>query len=223
MTSRAFTDSYSKLRAQIRAGRELLGLKQADLAKAMDASLSKISRAESGETKSGDTLLELKALLERKGVRFLPSGVEVVETHIEILEGPGRAMELLTNIHQTLKDHDDKTLLLMCTSDRVSPPEVNEFYRLMRREGIKMRQLIEEKDTYLLGPVDEYRTIPARYFMNIATAIYGDRVAQLDGGGARIIVHDDARLAERERKIFNYLWDMGTQPKHSEAHERFET
>lgn len=215
-------DPHKHLRAQIRAGRELLGIKQSDLANILDVSLSKISRAESGETKSGDILLSLKESLEKQGIRFTEKGVELAEDRLEIIEGEGCYLRLLDDVHRTLQENEDKTLLVMFASDKVSPPEVNEKYRTMRKIGIKMRQLIEENDTYIMGEPEEYRTIPSKYFTNIVTLVYSNKVAQVNGKETRITIQTDDQLAEREKLLFKFFWDTGSKPSTSTASERFE-
>lgn len=181
-------DPHERLRAQIRAARELLGMNQADLAQKLNVSLSKISRAESGETKSGDILLEFKEGLERLGIKFTASGVEIVEDHIEIIEGRNCYLRLLDNAFQTLRSQEDKTLYIMFSSDKASPDEVNNKYREMRFAGIKMRQIIENGDQYILGPLSEYRAIPQEYFANIVTLVYANKVAQVNGTETRITI-----------------------------------
>lgn len=215
-------DPHQRLRAQIRAGRELLGLTQSDLSAVTGASLSKISRAESGETKSGDVLLELKKALEKQGIKFTAGGVELVEDRLEVIEGTECYLRFLEDVHETLKDSDDKTLYLMFASDRESSRSVNDKYRAMRADGINMRQIIEERDTYILGPLEEYRTIPAKYFTNIVTAVYGNKVGQVNGTETRVTIQHDSALAGREKNIFGYFWNTGGRPEKTTATERFE-
>lgn len=217
------TDPHSRLRAQIRAGRELLSMTQSDIAGLMGVSLSKISRAESGDTKSGDILLDIKGALEGAGIRFTATGVERVETRLEIIEGASCYLRLLERAHEILRDApaDEKTLYIMFGSDRVSPPEVNDRYRRMRRDGIAMRQIVSADDDYIMGPADEYRAIPARYFTNIVTVIFGGKVAQVNGDETTIALQHDPALAGRERLSFQYFWDTGTAPRKSAARERF--
>lgn len=214
-------DPHSKLRSQIRAGRELLCMKQSDLAEALGLSLSKISRVESGETKSGDILLEVKHGLERLGIRFTPNGLEIVENHLDIIEGEGCYLMLLDDVYKTLKDAADKTLFIMFASDRTSPPEVNYRYRAMRSSGIKMRQLVEEGDEFLMGELEEYRTIPSKYFTNIVTLIYANKVAQVNGTESLITIQTDEQLSTREKNLFSYFWDTGKKPEISTSAERF--
>jgi transcriptional regulator with XRE-family HTH domain len=215
-------DPHIKLRSQIRAARELLNMKQSDVATALDVSLSKISRVESGETKSGDILLEIKHCLEHRGVLFTKSGVELVENHFEILEGQDCYLQLLDDIHVHLKDAQDQEFLIMFAAERRSPPEVNMRYQLMLKTGIHFRKLIADHDNYIMGKPSCYKTIPAQYFSNILTLVYGNRVAQSNGDLTRITIYEDALLAGRERQIFTYLWDIGGKPLPSIAKESYE-
>lgn len=214
-------DPHSRLRSQIRAARELLMLKQVELAENLGISLSKLSRVENGDTKSGDILLEVKHGLEKLGVRFLANGVELVQSHLEIIEGEGCYQKLLDDVFQTLIKSEEKTLYIMFASDRVSPPEVNYRYRLMRNAGITMKQLIEEGDTYILGELEEYRSIPSRYFSNIVTLVYADKVAQVNGSESLITIQNDHQLAIHEKGLFSHFWDTGKKPEFSNAPERF--
>lgn len=214
-------DPHTKLRAQIRAARELLLLKQSDLAEALGISLSKLSRVESGETKSGDILLEVKQGLEKLGIRFTNNGVERVQSRVEVIEGDGCYARLLDDVYQTLLCADDRTMFIMFSSDKASPPEVNYRYRLMRQNGISLKQLIEENDHYIMGDFEDYRTIPSKYFTNIVTVIYSTKVAQVNGPANLISILDDEQLAMREKGIFAYFWDLGKKPEISEAQEKF--
>lgn len=215
-------DPHARLRSQIRAGRELLNMNQGDIASSLGMSLSKISRSESGETKSGDTLLEIKQGLERMGVRFTQSGVEIVEDHIEVLEGEGCYLRLMDDIYNRLKNAEDKEFLVMFAVEKISPPELDMRYQLMRQQGITYRKIISEEDSYIKGPLEKYRTMPAQYFSNVITIVYGNRVAQASGSGSRITIHEDAPFAERERQIFSYLWNTGKQPVTTSAREKYE-
>ena len=198
-----FENTHSKLRAQIRAGRELIGLSQKDLATHLGVSYAKISKAETGETKTGDVLLEIKGGLERLGIVFTKNGVEFSQNHIELIEGEGCYLQLLHEVHRTLISSSEKELLIMFASDAISPPQVNEQYKFMRRHGITMRQIVKKGDNYIIGPLNEYRAIPEKYFTNIVTLVYGNCVAQVNGDETRIIVQKDSKLAERERRVFN--------------------
>lgn len=216
-------DIHAKLRSQLRAGRELMGMTQSELAEALSLGLQKISKAENGNTKTEGPLREIKQGMERLGVLFTPNGVEFAHSHIETLEGEQCYLRLLEDVYHTLAPQQDKELLIMFASDAVSPPEINDYYRFMRKQGLTMRQIIAENDDYIMGPLEEYRSIPSKYFTNIVTLVYRNEVAQVSGDERRITIHrNDRALADRERKTFAYFWDTGTEPSSSSAMEKLD-
>ncbi|MEO9804781.1 MAG: hypothetical protein ABJF04_16110 [Reichenbachiella sp.] len=207
------------LRAQISAGITLLGLRQEDFAKEIGVSGGKVSKALSGQTKSKDVLDHFKNELGKRGIVFLESGgVDLTKSHTNIIEGRDCYLKLLSQI---MSDQSVDELLIMFSSDKVSPPAVNDCYRFLRSKGIGMRQLIKGGDTYIMGELKEYRTIPEKYFTNVVTLVYGNSVAQVSGDETKIVIYGDQGLAERERRIFNYFWDHGGIPEKSTADERF--
>ena len=215
------SDPHKILRSQIRASRELLEMAQTDLSERLGITRSKLSRAENGDTKSSDILLEIKDGLEKIGVRFTKRGVEIADNYYEIIEGEGCYLKLLHDVYNTLNNEDDKTLKIMFARDMASPPEVNNQYRFMRKHGIKMRQLIQAKDNEVMGELDEYRTIPEQYFTNLVTLIYANKIAQVNSDGKRIVIQCDKGLAIRENKIFEWMWSEGKTLEISMTQERF--
>ncbi len=213
------SDPNLKIRRQIKAGRALLSMDQMQLADALGMKHAKISRAESGETKSSNILHEIMKGMERLGIIFLPSGgVDKSNGYVEIIEGQGCYIQLLNKI---IADTSVDEILIMFATDKDSPPEVNERYRFLRKNGVGMRQLIQDGDTYIMGDLEEYRTIPEKYFTNIVTLVYGNNIAQVNGDETRVVIFSDLLLAERERRVFNYFWDHGKIPEKSTADERF--
>ena len=215
-------DAHTKLRAQIRAGRELLGLKQSDIADMLGASLSKVSRAESGETKSGDVLLEIRTALEKSGIRFTASGVEITENRMEVFEGEGWFLRLLGDVATSLKNIPDAELLVECGDDKKSTPAAIACLKDIRRAGIKMRVMVEEGNTYLMGVLSEYRYIPKERFNNYITLIYADKFAICTDNGTKAILFQDSVLAKTRRNIFDLLWGELKKPTRSTARERYE-
>ena len=207
-----------ELRTQISAGIALLGLTQKSFAEEIGISNAKLSKALSGETKSKNVLFELKTALESEGIIFTKSGVERSSGYETVLSGDNCYLELLSKI---MIDPSVDELLVMFASDKISPPAVNHCYRFLRNKGVSMRQLIAADDTYIMGQLEEYRTIPEKYFTNIVTLVYGNSVAQVSGDEKRIVIYADPKLARREGKIFNYFWDHGGKPEASSADEKF--
>ena len=192
---------------------------QPQLAEALGMKVDKISRAESGQTKSVDILLDIQDQMKRLGIIFLPSGgVDISSGYIQIIEGKDCYIKLLKNI---LVDDLVEELLIMFASDKVSPPKVIELYRYIRKNGVQMRQLIKEGDTYIMGELNEYRTIPEKYFTNTVTLVYGNCVAQVNSDETKIVIYNDSGLSKHVHKNFNYYWDHGGIPEKSTADERF--
>lgn len=216
-------DIQARLRTQIRAGRELLDMKQSDLAEMLGFSLSKISRAESGETKSGDTLLEIKQGLERCGVEFLPNGVVKREDVVFFYDGPDFYLRALDEAHKRLLKLPEKEreLLFLLSDDSVSPQAVVEKHRVMRADGIRMRKLICEGNRYLLGPRNEYRYIPVKYFTNLVSLVFANCTAQVNGAFNRVFIREDAGAAQGMRALFETMWDILPSPEESTADVRY--
>jgi transcriptional regulator with XRE-family HTH domain len=210
---------------QIRAARALIELKQEDLANAANVSLATIQRIESGEDGNARTQAKIRQALQSLGVRFTDNGVTWDEFPVLFTQGATHEeayLQLINDAHDHLKGRKNPELLIMYADDKVSPPSVNDKYRAMRRDGIKMRQFIKEGNEYIIGPLNEYRYIPARFFANRVTLIYGDRIANEMADVHRGIIRVDALNADIQRNTFNMLWDILEKPQKSIADEHFE-
>lgn len=204
--------------------RALLGWTLSDLSSRSGAvSPSNLTNIENGKQKPReDTIRALRFTLEAEGIEFLTDGVRLREDGITTITGEDCYLRLLNDVQETLSQAKgkDKELLIWCASDKVSPPAVNNKYRALRKNGIKMRQLVQEGDTYLMAPLAEYRTIPKKHFVNVVKLTYGDKHAIVNGHESRILVHRDEKAAQSHRAIFNLLWDKLEQPKKSTADEK---
>ena len=200
-------------------------LSQAELAGAAGLSVPAVQRVEAGETSPNTrTQAKLIRVLEEAGIKFTNTGAEIDDSPITFLrdEDPVKAyIKLLQDVHSHLKTIKKPELLISNADDKVSPDAVNTLYRIMRKDGIQMRQLVEEGNTYLMGELEEYRYIPQENFINRVTLIYGDRVATLTDDGKTISINKDPVNADTRRNLFNLLWDTLKQPKESKANERF--
>jgi hypothetical protein len=103
----------------------------------------------------------------------------------------------------------------------MSPPEVNNLYRKIRAAGVSMRQLVEEGNPYLMGPLDEYRYMPKERFNNYVSLIYGDKVAVCTDGNTKALIFKDPLLAKTWKNLFDLMWDVLKQPEKSNADEKF--
>ena len=161
--------------------------------------------------------------LEKEGLVFTSTGIEE-RNPIFFVEGSTHEeayLKLLKDAFDHLHSHKNKELLIMYGDDRVSPPSVNALYREMRAAGITMRQMIEEGNTYIIGPLEEYRCIPKDKFINRVTLIYGDRTASETASVLRGAIRIDKVQAEIQRNTFEVLWSVLNQPTKTTADERF--
>ncbi len=208
---------------QIRAARALLGWSQKDLADRADLSQTGIARIENGTHQpSAQTQEKITAAFEEAGIEFIQGGLIRRDDGVRMITGENCYMRLLEDVHKTLMDRKRAgDLLIWCADDRQSSADVNEMYRRLRRDGIRMRQLVEEGNTYLIGPLDEYRYLPSSHFVNVVKLNYGDKFATVNSGETRIMIHSDAEAAKSHREIFELLWGILPKPTGSTAHERF--
>jgi len=211
----------ASLEKKIVAARALLDWTQETLAN--EASLSKpsIVRIEKGQTNPEKSTLDaIETAFNTQGVFITEEGVEHREIFQRYLSGKGWYLKLLNDVHSTIAKYHDRELLIDSADDRVSPLEVIDKYKQMRADGIKMRQLVQEGNTYLMGDISEYRYIPEYFFNNHVTLIYGQKVAMKTSDTGCLIIKNE-KLSENMRNSFNYKWSKSEPAKESTANDRF--
>lgn len=192
---------------QIRAARSLLDWTQDDLAERSGISKYSVTNMEGGRTEpQKGTLDRIIRSLELAGIEFIEEGVRLNRNTITLLKGDDFFLDLLDDVYKTLEHADDKELLIFGGNNSVSPPDVVDRFRKIRNAGIKMREMVKEGDTYLIGPINEYRWIPAKQYRNDLKIIYGDKV-MLDFGLTGALITNSA-IASVERNQFDLLWSL---------------
>lgn len=218
--------TFMDFAGQIRAARAYLNVTQDQLADLADLSLQGIQKIERGESQpTARTQAKITKAFERKGINFTADGITYVENPVLFVTGKTHEdcyLQLLEDVLERLQSRRNAELLIMYADDTVSPPAVNEMYRRIRKSGIKMRQLVEEGNTHLIGPLDEYRYIPKAYFINRVMLIYADCVASESTDFNKAMIRIDPFAAETQRNAFNMLWNFLNKPTKSTANERFE-
>lgn len=208
---------------QIRAARGLANWDREKLSQESGVSVSQIAAIELGTTESprNRTLTEIERAFLRTGIIFKDGGVIPKTDGITRVEGEGWYLTLLDDVYQTLLDQKNAEVVFFCSDDKKSPPEVNNRLRKIRNAGIKMRQLVQEGNTYLMGALNEYRYVPKERYKNYVSLIYADKVAICLQGGTYAIIFKDAELASTWRNMFELIWEHLPQPEKSNAKERF--
>ncbi len=210
---------------QIRAARAFLNLTQDQLAESAELSLQGMQKVERGETNPTErTQRKIVAALAKHGISFTETGIEYSEYPVYFLAGKTHEetyLKLLEDAFDHLRERKNPELLIMYADDKVSPPAVNNYYRKIRASGIRMRQLVQDGNTYLMGPLSEYRYVPKAFFINRVTLVYGDRIANLTGDFSKAIVRVDAVNTAVQRNTFDLLWSVLAAPTKTTAHDRF--
>jgi len=207
---------------QVRAGRALLDWSQKELAERAGVSEPSVTNFEKEKsTPNQATIDKIFSAFGLAGVAFIDRGVFLKEDTVTTIDGDDWYLRLLDDVYYSLMDKKDGELLLICADDRMSPPEVNNRYRKIRNAGIKMRQLVEDGNTYLMGPLKEYRYVPKEHYTNYVCLVYGNKVAVCTDHNSKAVVFNDAMLATMWSNIFNIMWDTLKQPEKTDAPERF--
>lgn len=209
---------------QIRAARAILKWGQNDLAAASDVSVPSIANIETERQKPHDTTLrKIHDALHAAGVEFIEGGVRRTQNLIRIYEGDDCYLRLMDDAFLALSKEKGE-ILLSGADERRSTPEVTEKTRAMRRSGIRMRFLVQDKNTFLMGPPDEYRWLDdSLYVDGDVKVIFADTVAYLMTwhGTPRAVMINDKTITEENRRIFNFLWNISRKPTHTTATESY--
>ena len=194
---------------QIRAARGIANWTQIELAERAGLSHSAIRDAED-ETKKRKTLAhtyeKIRAAFEVESIYFTERGAEKRTSSIYEISGDGWWGKVLDDVYYTLMDKKNAELLCMFIDDSKSPPDVVGRIRKIRNLGIRMRNLVRQGDTFIRGPIEEYRYVPKRYFLNYVTLIYGDKLAVCAENNTKAIITREPQLVETWRNSFEMLW-----------------
>lgn len=205
----------------IRAAREALNWSQGQLAARAGVTQSTISGIEHGTAPNSATVAAITAAFHREGVVLHPNGIEWRNGATYELTGADFWLKVLDDVYDTLIDKPDRELILLCSDDRESSPVAVDRNRKMRNAGIRFRQFVRESNTYLLGPVAEYRWVPKERFHNTVSVLYGDKIAVCSEDNTKAVVIKDAALAATWRNLVELLWQSLEQPDRSTADARF--
>lgn len=192
----------------IRAARAMLDWNREELAKKAGLSPVTIANIESGRTDAANARTYdsiIKAFLGA-GIVFTEDGIEERKSWIKEFSGADYFLDILDDIYNTLLDASSAELLTIGGDDRQNTDEIILRLRKIHNAGIKSRDMVQEDDTYLMGPVSHYRWIPKAYFKNYIKVIYGNKVC-LDYGDRCVLIHN-SEIAEVERNQFNLLWQL---------------
>ncbi len=203
---------------QIRAARALLKWGQGDLARHSDVSITAIAKIETENQRPTDqTLHKLASAFTENGIEFIDGGVRKARNFITVYEGEDCYLRLLDDAFLALIKTGGE-VLFSAADERRSPPQVIEKLRSLRRSGVKMRSLVKDNDTYLMGDLHEYRWIDEKLFVDgDVKVIFENTVAYFMSwlGIPRVVIIQDKVIAHENRRIFDFLWNISAKPTHT--------
>jgi len=196
--------------SQIRAARALLGWSQKDLGAHSGVSPISIANIElGGKAPKVQTIEKIISAFDKAGIEFgEQDGLKRKGINVRTLEGEDWFNQALEDVYETLIDNPAAELIVDMADDKKSPPDVINLYKKIRNAGIKMRQTVEEGNTYLMGPVSEYRWVPKAYFRNWVMLIYGDKIVMCLSEEKRALLIENKSLVQMERQKFDFLWSL---------------
>ncbi|MBN1783475.1 MAG: helix-turn-helix transcriptional regulator [Alphaproteobacteria bacterium] len=203
----------------IRSARGYLNWSQHELGQRCNLSKVSLVGIESGRQKPNhETLKRIASVFWNEGLIFLPEGGFRVENNlVKILEGNDPYSDLLEDIEKTLKEEKGEVLFQGADESRSSESVVQKKRKLYR-EGIEFKHLIEEKNTYIMGDLEDYRWVKPDVFMNDdVTVIYNDKLAFVfyREGEKKVMIIKDKVVAESHRKFFYKIWKNSEKPTQS--------
>jgi len=207
---------------QIRAARAYLGWDRERLAEESGVSVAQIASYEGGRTKDPrqQTLEAIEIAFRRNGVIFKDGGIAPRLDCTTRYEGEGWYLRLLDDVYEVLKDERRKEVIVLNGDESRSSPEVLQRWKKIRGLGVKMRRVVREGDTHLLGPLEEYRYMPEKFFDNNVIIVYANNVAICTQKNTMAMAFEDAPLAKNFRHQADFYFETLQTPTVSIAHEK---
>lgn len=205
---------------QVRAARMLIEWDAEDLAKRTGLTTETIFKIERETTNPRPATLEkIVRAFSDMGVEFIGNlGVTKRDDQVVTLSGPDVYIRLLDDVFHTLHRQENPEALFFFVDNSKSPPEVVASHNRIRNAGIKCRYLCQEQPKRIDFPSEDYRGIPAMFFHNNSTVIYGDKYATMlldpvAGADQGAIIMRNPHIAAAQRNLFNLIWSTAKKVK----------
>jgi transcriptional regulator with XRE-family HTH domain len=203
---------------QCRAARSFLGLKQVELANDCGLSKTAITHFESGLFRPrSENMTAIKTALESRGIEFLgQAGVQKRETAYRLLEGENMYVEVWDDIFETLRHDGGEVCIGYCTEREPAQKnlkELEDHLSRLKEHNITERIISCEGDDYFIQDPECYRWLPySIYKSGNLFFVYGNKVVTQYANGAVSMIINNKKIAEHERKRFEYLWGISRLP-----------
>lgn len=202
--------------SQFRMARAALNITQGEVAKAIGLNTMVISDLENEKTLNpkASTLNALQEFYEGCGLEFTDAGgVRPSNAEIKRYVGDEGFRRFYDDVYKTTKEGGSIRIQNGLPSKLIEHLG-EEFYTTHAQRMAKLspdvKTLIKEDDDNLIGAsFAKYRKVQAKHFANQTIYIYGDKVGFITfGDSVRVLVFDDADIANAQRITFKMLWDQ---------------
>ena len=205
---------------QIRAARALLDLNQNELASLAGISMRTLNTLERAVVAPRtETLRALQAVLEARGIEFLPDhGVKLRSERLDVIkiEGAHAVGKFLDDIIDQLKEGGGEVLFNGIDERRFANIDnviMDRYYRQQHKFKITERLLVREGDFYFIEHPTRYRWATKNHFSRVVHAIYGDSTSFFFWEPAiRLVIIRNPSVAETFRNQFNATWEEASVP-----------
>lgn len=212
--------------SQMRMARAALSLSQAQVGASVGMSAMKIMRIEKGITDaSASDIKRITMFFENNGLEFTDSdGVRFDRDVVQLYKGEDCYLNFLDKIISSDKKTGSE-ILFSGADERKSSTEAITRFNHIRKLGIKMRSLIPDQNTIIMGELDEYRWLNSELSNKDGDVkiIFQNTVAYLMSwlGSPRIVAIKDSRIAHEATKTFNYIWNQSKKPTKSTSEIKY--
>lgn len=203
---------------QIIAARGLLRWSQDDLAEASGIHAQTIKKIEMGDTDNPrlNTINPIIDAFSRGGVLFKEGGAVLRQDFLTIIEGPDAFAKLMDMTYHILKEENIDEVLFGFSNNKASSEEVIQTQIKIRDNlNTRFRFLVENGDTFLRYPINEYRYIPEGYFHPLPYVIFGNYYALMSNNNQNVNLYKDMGLAQINRNQFEIIWSNAEKPTES--------
>lgn len=208
--------------SQFRAAKALLNWSFEDLENHTGLSKMALQNIANGKARPRNTTIEkLTNTFQNNGVEIIQGGARWTQDIVTIYEGEDCYIRLLDEIIR----EKPKEVLFSGADERRSTKESMKRLTSIRTLNIKMRSLIKNKDTHIMGHPEEYRWMPDNLFVDgDVKVMHENTISYLMSwlGTPRVIKITDKNIAQENLRIFNHIWDNAKGPQKSTSELKYD-
>jgi transcriptional regulator with XRE-family HTH domain len=197
--------------AQIRAVRSFLGFSQKELAKKLSVSSSTITNWERDSYPIPiNKMHSIFALLQEYEIQLIEDrGFEKKSNEIKVFSGQEGLKLFFDDLYNRLLSKSASEVCVFgvdISTFREKLDFADLHIKRMTELNPEIRAIIQTSSKGNLTSYAKYLAIPDKYFSPYPIYVFDNRIGILSWDPLEIIVHDNEKLAEAMKKIFNLVW-----------------